>query len=137
MPPSDQARYTRPIDSGTIAKLVHNCAGYAINTAMAEVMTPGIKGGLETLKLTANPARRNRSAPGHRLLAGNFCESKYRPPNFMLKMAHKFGIREHVSLHQGDGAYAGLHRVYRRRSATKNFARRRSRSPHRYGDHRQ
>ena len=32
----DQARYVGPIGAGSVAKLVHNCAGYCINTALAE-----------------------------------------------------------------------------------------------------
>src|SRR6516225_374570 len=32
----DQARYVGPIGSGSVAKLVHNCAGYAIQCALAE-----------------------------------------------------------------------------------------------------
>ncbi len=86
----DQARYIGPIGSGTIAKLVHNCAGYAINTAMAEVMTLGVKAGLEPLELWRAI---RQGAIGRRrafdLLAGNFLVGKYDPPNFMLKLAHK------------------------------------------------
>jgi 3-hydroxyisobutyrate dehydrogenase len=86
----DQARYIGPIGSGTIAKLVHNCAGYAINTAMAEVVTLGVKAGLEPLELWRAI---RQGAIGRRrtfdLLAGNFLVGKYEPPNFMLKLAHK------------------------------------------------
>jgi 3-hydroxyisobutyrate dehydrogenase len=86
----DQARYIGPIGSGTIAKLVHNCAGYAINTAMAEVVTLGVKAGLEPLELWRAI---RQGAIGRRrtfdLLAGNFLTGKYDPPNFMLKLAHK------------------------------------------------
>ena len=87
---ADQAKYIGPIGSGTIAKLVHNCAGYAINTALAEVMTLGVKAGLEPLDLW-RAIRRVPSAAGgpsirwrQELLAGTF-----EPPNFMLKLAHK------------------------------------------------
>jgi len=87
---ADQARYIGPIGSGTVAKLVHNCAGYAIQTALAEVMTLGVKAGLDPLELW----RAIRQGAGGRRrtfdsLAGNFLTGKYEPPNFMLKLAHK------------------------------------------------
>ena len=47
----DAARYIGPIGAGSVAKLVHNCAGYAIQTALAEVFSMGIKGGVEPLAL--------------------------------------------------------------------------------------
>ena len=47
----DQAMYVGPIGAGLVAKLVHNCAGYAIQAAMAEVFTLGVKGGVEPLAL--------------------------------------------------------------------------------------
>src|SRR5688572_20348116 len=39
----DQIVYIGPIGAGSVAKLVHNCAGYAIQTALAEVFTMGVK----------------------------------------------------------------------------------------------
>src|SRR5262249_45978720 len=33
----DRARYVGPIGAGSVAKLVHNCAGYALQTVLAEV----------------------------------------------------------------------------------------------------
>src|SRR5207247_511048 len=47
----DQATYIGPIGAGSIAKLVHNCAGYAVQTALAEVFAMGVKAGLEPLAL--------------------------------------------------------------------------------------
>src|SRR3970040_1282856 len=49
----DQGIYVGPVGAGTIAKLVHNCAGYAILAALAEVMTMGVKAGVEPLALWA------------------------------------------------------------------------------------
>ena len=37
----DQPRYIGPIGQATVAKLVHNCTVYAINTALAEAFTMG------------------------------------------------------------------------------------------------
>ena len=39
----DKAYYVGPIGCGSIAKLVHNCAGYVIQCALAEVFTMGVK----------------------------------------------------------------------------------------------
>ena len=47
----DQVRYIGPIGAGSIAKLVHNAAGYAIHCAVAEVFTMGVKAGVEPLAL--------------------------------------------------------------------------------------
>ncbi|HWN92668.1 MAG TPA: NAD(P)-dependent oxidoreductase, partial [Verrucomicrobiae bacterium] len=47
----DQPYYVGPIGAGSVAKLVHNCAGYAIQTALAEVFTMGVKAGVEPLGL--------------------------------------------------------------------------------------
>src|SRR5262249_22923198 len=47
----DQAAYTGPIGSATVAKLLHNMAGYAIQTALAEVFTMGTKAGMDPLVL--------------------------------------------------------------------------------------
>ena len=47
----DQAAYIGPIGSATVAKLVHNMAGYAIQTALAEVFTMGTKAGMDPAAL--------------------------------------------------------------------------------------
>jgi len=86
----DQARYVGPIGAGSVAKLVHNCAGYCINTALAEVFSMGIKGGVEPLALweaVRGGARgRARTFDG---LVDQFLTGKYDPPQFALKLAHK------------------------------------------------
>ena len=40
---SDAARFIGPIGAGSVAKLVHNCAGYGIQMVLAEVFSMGIK----------------------------------------------------------------------------------------------
>ncbi len=86
----DQARYVGPIGAGSVAKLVHNCAGYCINTALAEVFSMGIKGGVEPLALweaVRGGARgRGRTFDG---LVDQFLPGTYEPPQFALKLAHK------------------------------------------------
>ncbi len=87
---SDQANYVGPIGAGSIAKLVHNCAGYMIQTAMAEVFTMGVKAGVDPLaiwKAVRQGARgRVRTFDS---LADNFLPRKYDPPSFALRLAHK------------------------------------------------
>jgi 3-hydroxyisobutyrate dehydrogenase len=86
----DQARYVGPIGAGSVAKLVHNCAGYSINAALAEVFSMGIKGGVEPLALweaVRSGARgRSRTFDG---LIDQFLTGQYDPPQFALKLAHK------------------------------------------------
>lgn len=45
----DAAYYVGPIGTGLIAKLVHNCTGYLLQTALAETFTMGIKAGVDPL----------------------------------------------------------------------------------------
>lgn len=87
---SDQARYIGPIGAGSIAKLVHNCAGYAVQAALAEVFTMGVKAGLEPGPLFE--AVRQGALGRRRLfdrLADQFLSGQYEPPAFALKLAHK------------------------------------------------
>jgi 3-hydroxyisobutyrate dehydrogenase len=86
----DQARYVGPIGAGSVAKLVHNCAGYAIQAALAEVFALGVKGGVEPLALweavRTGAVGRRRTFDA---LADQFLPGKYDPPAFALRLAHK------------------------------------------------
>lgn len=86
----DQARYAGPIGAGSVAKLVHNCAGYAVQCALAEVFTLGIKGGLDPLALfeavRQGAVGRRRTFDG---LVDQFLPGEYDPPAFALRLAHK------------------------------------------------
>ena len=86
----DQVIYVGPVGAGTIAKLVHNCAGYSILAALAEVMTMGVKAGVEPLALWAAI---RQGAFGRRRsfdrLAEQFLIGKFDPPAFSLELAHK------------------------------------------------
>jgi 3-hydroxyisobutyrate dehydrogenase len=86
----DQARYIGPAGSATVAKLVHNMAGYAIQTVMAEVFSMGVKGGMDPLELWEAV---RQGALGRRRtfdrLADQFLVETYDPPSFTLKLAHK------------------------------------------------
>jgi 3-hydroxyisobutyrate dehydrogenase len=86
----DQVLYIGDIGAGSIAKLVHNCAGFAIQLVVAEVMTMGVKAGVEPLALWA--AIRQGSLGRRRTfdrMGEQFLQGKYDPPNFALGLAHK------------------------------------------------
>jgi 3-hydroxyisobutyrate dehydrogenase len=87
---ADQARYIGPIGAGSVAKLVHNCAGYAIQTVLAEVFTLGVKGGVEPLALFEAVRQgvlgRRRTFDG---LVDQFLPGSYEPAAFALRLAHK------------------------------------------------
>jgi 3-hydroxyisobutyrate dehydrogenase len=86
----DQAIHIGPVGAGTIAKLVHNCAGYSILAALAEVFTMGVKAGVEPLALWSAV---RQGAFGRRRsfdrLAEQFMIGKFDPPAFALELAHK------------------------------------------------
>jgi 3-hydroxyisobutyrate dehydrogenase len=86
----DQAAYIGPIGTATVAKLVHNMAGYAIQTAMAEVFSMGVKAGMDPLDLWKAV---RQGALGRRRtfdrLADQFLTGRYDPPAFSLRLALK------------------------------------------------
>jgi 3-hydroxyisobutyrate dehydrogenase len=86
----DQILYIGPIGAGSVAKLVHNCAGYMIQTALAEVFTLGVKAGVDPLELWA--AVRQCSLGRIRTfdrLGRQFLQGSFDPPDFALQLAHK------------------------------------------------
>jgi 3-hydroxyisobutyrate dehydrogenase len=86
----DQAKYIGPIGAGCVAKLVHNAAGYAIQTALAEVFTMGVKAGVPPLDLW--DAIRQGALGRRRMfdrLGDEFLHGKFDPPSFALRLAHK------------------------------------------------
>jgi 3-hydroxyisobutyrate dehydrogenase-like beta-hydroxyacid dehydrogenase len=87
---SDQANYVGPIGAGSVAKLVHNCAGYMIQTALAEVFTMGVKAGVDPLVIwkavRQGAGGRRRTFDG---LADQFLPGTFDPPSFALRLAHK------------------------------------------------
>jgi 3-hydroxyisobutyrate dehydrogenase len=86
----DQVMYVGPIGAGSVAKLVHNCAGYAIQTALAEVFSLGVKGGVDPLALWQAV---RQGALGRRRtfdrLVDQYLPDRYEPPQFTLRLAHK------------------------------------------------
>lgn len=86
----DQVRYIGPIGAGSIAKLVHNSAGYTILCGLAEVFTMGVKAGVEPLALWS--AIRQGSLGRKRTferMADQFLQGKFDPPDFALTLAFK------------------------------------------------
>ena len=87
---SDQAYYVGAIGAGSVAKLVHNCAGYVMQTALAEVFTMGVKAGVDPLVIwkavRQGAGGRRRTFDG---LADQFLPGKFDPPSFALRLAHK------------------------------------------------
>jgi 3-hydroxyisobutyrate dehydrogenase-like beta-hydroxyacid dehydrogenase len=86
----DQAYYVGPIGAGSVAKLVHNCAGYIVQTALAEVFTMGVKAGVDPLTIwkavRQGAGGRRRTFDG---LADQFLPGTFDPPAFALRLAHK------------------------------------------------
>lgn len=86
----DQPHYVGPIGAGSVAKLVHNCAGYIIQTGLAEVFTMGVKAGVDPLELwraiRQGAQGRRRTFDG---LVDQFLPGEFEPPAFALRLAHK------------------------------------------------
>lgn len=86
----DQPYYVGPIGAGSVAKLVHNCAGYVVQTALAEVFTMGVKAGVDPLTLwkavRQGAGGRRRTFDG---LVDQFLPGRFEPPAFALRLAHK------------------------------------------------
>jgi len=86
----DQPLYVGPIGAGTVAKLAHNCASFAIQALLAEIFTLGVKGGVEPLALFR--ALRQGASGRKRTfdrLADFFLPGRYDPASFSLRLAHK------------------------------------------------
>jgi 3-hydroxyisobutyrate dehydrogenase-like beta-hydroxyacid dehydrogenase len=118
----DQPFYVGPIGAGTVAKLAHNCASFAIQAVLAEIMTLGVKAGVEPEALfrairqgATGRARTFDRLPDH------FLSGRFDPPAFALRLAHKDMAlalelaREHgVPLRMGEIAHADLEEAMRR-----------------------
>lgn len=86
----DQPLYVGPIGAGTVAKLAHNCASFAVQAALAEIFTLGVKGGVEPLALfrALRQGATGRKRTFDRL-PEHFLAGRYDPPDFTVKLAHK------------------------------------------------
>lgn len=86
----DRIRHVGDIGAATVAKLVHNAAGYGINTVLAEVFSLGVKAGVDPANLweaiRQGGLGRMRAFDG---LQNQFLAHNFDPPAFALKLAHK------------------------------------------------
>ena len=86
----DQAFYVGAIGTGSVAKLVHNCTGYILQTALAETFSMGVKAGVEPLALwqavRQGALGRRQTFDG---LAQNYLPGRFDPPDFALRLARK------------------------------------------------
>lgn len=86
----DKPYYVGPIGAGAIAKLVHNCSGYILQTALAETFTMGIKAGVDPLVLWQ--AVRHGALGRRQTFDGvtrQFLPGEFDPPDFALRLARK------------------------------------------------
>jgi 3-hydroxyisobutyrate dehydrogenase len=86
----DQVLYVGALGAGTAAKLVHNSASFIIRMVIAEVFTLGVKAGVEPLELwhAIRQGAIGRARTFDRI-GDQYLQSKYDPPSFALRLAHK------------------------------------------------
>lgn len=86
---ADKAQYIGEIGAGTIVKLSHNLASTAIKAVVAEVLTMGVRAGMEPLTLwqamRSGVAGRARSFDN----VTRFLEGQIDPPSFALNLLKK------------------------------------------------
>lgn len=87
---ADAPHHVGPIGAGSVAKLVHNCSGYIVQTALAETFTMGVKAGVDPEGLWEAV---RQGALGRRQtfdsLARNYLPGRFDPPDFALGLARK------------------------------------------------
>jgi 3-hydroxyisobutyrate dehydrogenase len=87
---SARLQYVGAIGAGSVAKLVHNAAGYAMNLLVAEVFTAGVKAGIGPLELWEAVSAGGFGPTGtFDVLGGQFLRQRFDPPEFPLALAHK------------------------------------------------
>ena len=86
----DQVLYVGKIGAGNAAKLVHNCASMTVRMMIAEVFTLGVKAGVDPLELwhAIRQGAIGRARTFDRI-GDHYLQSKYDPPSFALRLAHK------------------------------------------------
>jgi 3-hydroxyisobutyrate dehydrogenase len=86
----DEVSHTGEIGTASIAKLVHNCAGFVMYASLAEVFSMGIKAGLEADMLWQTVRKGlNGRRPLFDCLARNFMPGHYDDADFTLAHAEK------------------------------------------------
>jgi 3-hydroxyisobutyrate dehydrogenase len=86
----DEVSHIGEVGSASIAKLVHNCAGFVMYASLAEVFSMGIKAGLEADVLWQTVRKGlNGRRPLFDCLARNFMPGQYDDADFTLAHAEK------------------------------------------------
>jgi 3-hydroxyisobutyrate dehydrogenase len=118
----DQPLYVGPIGAGTVAKLAHNSASFAVQAALAEIFTLGVKGGVEPLALfrAIRQGATGRKRTFDRL-PDHFLQGRYDPAAFSLRLAHKdmslaieLAREAGVPMKIGEAAFADMEEGMRR-----------------------
>ncbi|MEY4099109.1 MAG: hypothetical protein RL300_280 [Pseudomonadota bacterium] len=86
----DQVMRVGDIGAGNSAKLVHNVASMTVRMMIAEVMTLGVKAGVDPLELwhAVRQGAIGRARTFDRI-GDQYLQAKYDPPNFAVRLAHK------------------------------------------------
>jgi 3-hydroxyisobutyrate dehydrogenase len=86
----DQVMYVGTIGAGNSAKLVHNVASMTVRMMIAEVMSLGVKAGVDPLELwhAVRMGAIGRARTFDRI-GDQYMQSKYEPANFTVKLALK------------------------------------------------
>jgi 3-hydroxyisobutyrate dehydrogenase-like beta-hydroxyacid dehydrogenase len=87
----DKITYCGDIGCGSICKLMHNCALYTLQTAVAECLTLGVKAGVDPKALwkVLRDGAVGQGVLFQRSLPETYFLGKFEPPNFALKLAFK------------------------------------------------
>ena len=87
----DKVSYIGPVGSGSIAKLMHNCIGYGLQTIVAECLTLGVKAGVEPEPLfeAISNGSVGRGSSFANTYPNTFLAGNFDPPSFALRLAHK------------------------------------------------
>ncbi|MDE2686847.1 MAG: NAD(P)-dependent oxidoreductase [Chloroflexota bacterium] len=87
----DKVSYIGPVGSGSIAKLMHNCIGYGLQTIVAECLTLGVKAGVdpEPLYQAISNGSVGRGSSFANTYPNTFLAGNFDPPSFALRLAHK------------------------------------------------
>lgn len=118
---ADQVRYIGEIGAGTITKLAHNMASTAMKAVMAEVLTMGVKAGMEPLQLweamRSGAAGRMRGFDNiQRFLAGNTEQSSFalrlmqKDINLALQLGREFDVPMRVCSAVGQDVHEAMAR---------------------------
>ncbi len=87
----DKVSYIGPIGSGSVAKLMHNCIGYGLQTIVAECLTLGVKAGVDPAPLfeAISNGSVGRGSSFANTYPNTYLAGNFDPPSFALRLAHK------------------------------------------------